>query len=76
MTNLRDNITLILSFAQQHINMYQRDFDSEIVEAQMLQDTLNFVRDALGDIQTDNYGQFVIYTGVQDDSKPEGYYDV
>ncbi len=68
---LRDNIQLILSLAQQRVN----DYDPDTQEGKDFRETLGYVRDALADIQTDNYGQFVIYTGILDDSKPEGYYE-
>lgn len=73
---LANNIRLILSLVQQNIIERREDDDKEVRDsAKELQETLDYVYDALFDIQTDNYGQFVIYTGVQDDSKPDGYYE-
>lgn len=57
---LTDNIRLILSLAEQRIN----DHDPSTQEGRDFKETLDHVRNALSDIQTDNYGQLVIYTGV------------
>jgi hypothetical protein len=65
---LRDNIRLILSLAQQNINERRQDDDQEVIDsAGELQDTLDYVCDALSDIQEDNGGQKVIYTNVYED---------
>ena len=59
---LHDNIKLILSLAEQRVN----DTDPSTQEGKDFRETLEHVRSALDDIQHDNYGQFVIYTGVFD----------
>ena len=68
---LRDNIQLIISLAAYYIH----DIDPSTQEGKDYRETLEYVANALSDIQTDNQGQFIIYTGIKDDSKPGGYYE-
>jgi hypothetical protein len=64
---LRDNIKLILSLAQLSIDLSAASKDKDVLQSAVeCQDTLDYVKMALDDIQHDNYGQFVIYTGLFD----------
>jgi len=67
---LKDNIQLIFSLTQCYIHDHPPDAD-----VKDLQDTLDFVKMALDDIQLDNSGQYVIYTAVfEKDEDPKDVY--
>ena len=57
---LRDDINLILYLAAKDIDRNLQGSN----KVKELQQALDIVTDALADIQTDNDGQYVIYTGI------------
>lgn len=59
---LRTDLDWVLYSAQIRIH----EMGPSDTSRQDAQDVLDAVRDALSDIQTDNDGQYVIYTGIKD----------
>jgi len=59
---LHKDLDWVLYSAQIRIH----DMDPSDTSRKDAQDVLDAVRDALSDIQTDNDGQFIIYTGIKD----------
>jgi len=65
--NLRQDIDWVLNAKQGDIH----DMDPTDTSRQAAQDALDAIRDALSDIQLDNSGQYVIYTGIFDEDEEQ-----
>ena len=71
---IRSKIHTVLNWADSYLSENRDRISNK--EQVHLRSILSDVQSALSDIQTDNDGQFIIYTGIQDTSKPDGYYEI